>query len=100
MKKFLAGYVTGVITAPVVVYVFRKPIFKALGPTIGTVVAKEEWDEKLYEFMSARNDFQDFKRKYEKSANQMKAQGYSVSEIADIIGCTERAVKALLKDNG
>lgn len=58
MKPILA-YTAGVVTAPVWFYVFRKPLSKVLVPIVGD----EQLNEPLYKFMSARNDYMDYKKK-------------------------------------
>lgn len=59
-KKFLLGYASGVITAPAVYFVFRKPIIKHI---LVPVLGQEEQTEALYTFMSVRNDYIDRKKR-------------------------------------
>lgn len=59
-KQFLLGYVTGVVTAPVVFFALRKPITKHI---LVPVLGDEDFNEALYRFVSARNDYIDRKKK-------------------------------------
>lgn len=97
MKKFLAGYIAGVVTAPAVYYVFRNPIMEhVITPLAMETVANTEWDERLFELMSLRLDFQDFQKKHGEEVRQMKAQGHDISEIAKVMGRSEKAIRAVL----
>lgn len=99
MKKFVAGYVAGVVTAPAVYYVFRKPLIDhVITPLAMETFTSEEWDQRLFELMSLRLDFQDFQKKNSEKICQMKAQGHDISEIAKAVGHNEKVVRAVLNN--
>lgn len=98
MKQFLAGYVAGVVSVPIVVYVFREDLGKKAAPFVMNALIDEENDQKIFEFMSQRLDLQDFRKEKGKEIHQLKAQGYSVKEIAEKMGHSEAAIKTILLD--
>lgn len=58
-KKFILGYVSGVVTAPIWLYVFRQPIAEHI---LFPLLADEDLNEQIYTFMSLRNDYIDKKK--------------------------------------
>lgn len=96
MKQFLLGYSAGVVTAPAVYYVFRKPLIKTVGLYFFAILSDDDVNDTVYNLMSTRNDFQDLRKKYGKQVRQFKAQGYSIAEIAKMIGHSEKGVRLLL----
>lgn len=98
MRQFVAGYVAGAISVPVAVFVFREPLGKAAAPFLMNVLGDEKMDQKIFEFMSARLNFQDFKKEKGQEVHQLKAQGYSVKEIAEKMGYSEASIKTVLLD--
>lgn len=97
MKKFMLGYAAGVVTAPAVYFIFRKPLTHyVVTPLSARTIMDEEWDERLFSFMSTRTDWQEFRKKHGKRVYEMKAQGFDNAKIADILGVTEKAVRLLL----
>lgn len=97
MKKFLAGYVTGIVTAPAVYFVFRKPLIRHIVvPVSAKTIMNEDMDEALFNLMSIRLDFQESRKKHGKTVHQLKAQGHSVPKIAEMMDMTEKQVRLLL----
>lgn len=96
MKKFLLGYTAGVVTAPAVYFVFRKPLINTVGIYIFGLLADEKVDASIYSLMTTRSDVQDLRKKHGRQIRQFKAQGHSVAEISKMIGHSEKAVRVLL----
>lgn len=57
-KNYVLAYMAGVLTVPVAVVIFRKPISRG----VGTLLVDEKFDEPLFRFMTSRTDRQDLRK--------------------------------------
>jgi hypothetical protein len=101
MNKFLLGYVSGVVSGmvatPAVCYIFRMPLYEhVVQPVLVNIVFEEEFDDKIFGFMSDRLEFQELRQKLGKQAHELRAQGLSAKEIAQALNETESRVRLLL----
>jgi hypothetical protein len=68
-KPVVIAYAAGMATTPVLVYVLRKPLGRAIFP----IIADEKLDEQLFQMMSERlnwRDLRDLKERRKREGNK------------------------------